>query len=607
VTAAKQIADIKGGHVLEKGVPLSRSRLWDFERAYYERQGLRAWSEGHVPSAITSNPIMAGAYAEVIVAFLRDCEAAGQLDRSRTVHVLELGSGSGRLAHGLVRRLRQLLEATAMRDQRVTVVLSDFDEAKLEELACHPRLQEPIASGWIDFATVDVAAPGEVRTWKSEQPIADSPLVVVANYVFDSIPSDVYAIRSGVVHEVGLTLTADAPELDRLDPKALSRLRLSWDPTEGPAGTTGHPGLDAVLARYAEVLDTTMVMLPTAALSCVEGLAAAAGAPTLALIADKGWAHLRDLTGQGPPVVVPDGGSFSIMVNFDAVARVVRAAGGTALLPPHQVLHLVVGAFVLGDLAATETARRYADVLGEAGPDDVHSVRGATKPPAELTLQQALSLLRTTRWDSRTFLELFPFLYQLVGDAHGQAKTDVASAVRRVWDEWYPIGEPSDLALYLGLLLSRVGQHREALAFFAASHEQMGNNPDAHFGAARAHIALREMDAGLREVRAALVLDPGLELARTLAVELEAELGCDDGGIAPRTAGDDGSTARSAGRDPSTDGAPPPQEGAGGDAPAPRPRAAGRRDAPPPGAGATAPSPGPEARTAPSTDKVLPS
>ncbi len=533
MTGAKRIADIKGGHVLEEGVPLSRSRLWEFERGYYERQGLRAWGEGEVPSAITSNPIMAAAYAEVIVAFLRDCDAAGHLDSSRPVHVLELGSGSGRLAYGLVRRLRQLLAATRLRDQPVTVVLSDFDQAKLEQLAAHPRLQDDLASGWLDFAVVDAAAPGEVRTWQRRELVAGAPLIVIANYVFDSVPADVYAIQAGAVHEVGLTLMADAAELDSHDPKALARLRLSWDPADGPAPPTGNPELDSVLARYAEVLDTTMVILPTAALACLDRLATAAAAPTLALVADKGWAHLRDLAGLGPPVLVPDGGSFSMMVNFDAVARVVRAGGGTALLPPHQAQQLVVGAFVLGTLDATETARRYADVLAEGGPDDIHAVRSAMKPATgKLTLQQALSLMRTTRWDSRTFVELFPVLYEQSAEISSRAKADLALAIHRVWDEWFPIGEPVDLAVYAGLLLSRIGQHREALPLFAASHELMGNNPEAHFGAARAHHALRELDEALKEVREALALNPALELARTLALELEAELGRDSGGAA---------------------------------------------------------------------------
>jgi len=229
------------------------------------------------------------------------------------------------------------------------------------------------------------------------------------------------------------------------------------------------------------------------------------------------------------------------MVNFDAVARVVRAGGGTALLPPQQPQQLVVGAFVLGRLDAPETARRYADVLAEGGPDDLHSVRTAmTATDGKLTLQAALSLLRTTRWDNRTFMEVFPTLYQLAGDATSHAKADVAAAVRRVWDEWFPIGEAADVALYVGLLLSRIGQHREALPMFAASHELLGKNAEAHFGAARAHHALRELDQALTEVREALAIKPGLDLARTLALELEAELdveaGADHGAPPPAAA-----------------------------------------------------------------------
>jgi len=534
VTDAKRIADIKGGHVLEQGVPLSRSRLWELERSYYERQGLRAWGDGEVPSGITSNPVIASGYAEVILAFLRDCDAAGHLDRSRPVHVLELGSGSGRLAFALVRRLQELLGATSLRDQPVTVVISDFDAAKLEQLAAHPRLQGDLASGRLDFAVVDAAEAAEVRTWRRKELVADAPLVVVANYVFDSLPADVYAIRAGAVHEVGLTLTADTPVLQPEDTDALRRLRLTWDPADAPAPSLGRPELDSVLTRYAEVLDTTMVSLPTAAIDCLDRLATAANAPTLALVADKGWAHLRDLAGLGPPAIVPDCGSFSMMVNFDALARVVRARGGTVLLPPHQAQQLVVGAFVLGGLDATETARRYADVLAEGGPDDIQSVRAGTWPAKEkLTLQQALSVLRTHRWDSRTFVEVFPTLYEQAGEATPRAQADVALAVQRVWEWWFPIGEALNVALYLGVLLSRIGRHREALPMFAAAHEPRGATAEIHFAAARARHALRELDEALKEVRAALDINPGFEEARDLAIILEADLGRDTGGAHP--------------------------------------------------------------------------
>ncbi len=527
---AKRIADITAGHVLEQDVPLSRSRLWDFERAYYERQGLKAWGEGEIPHAITSNPMIAAGYAEVIVAFLRDCDAAGRLDRNRRVHVLELGSGSGRLGYSLLRHLRPLLAATPLRDLPVTVVLSDFDGTKLEQLATAPRFQQDLADGWVDFAVVDAAAPGEVRTWRRGEVVAGGPLVVVANYVFDSLPADVYSVSKGTLHQVGLTMLADSPTLDRHDPNALSRVRLSWNPADAPAPSTGIPALDAVLARYAEVLDTTMVMVPTAALSCLGQLSAAAAAPMLALVADKGWSHLRDLSGLGPPVLVPNAGSFSMMVNFDALARVVRAGGGTALLPPHRAQQLVVGAFVLSDLPAVETAHRYVDTLAERGPDDIFSVRRGLAAGGTLSLQQALSKLRTSRFDSHVFLELFPTLHDRSAEADCTDRTDLALAVHRVRHAWFPIGEAQDVALCLGVLLARIGHHREALELFAESIETRGANAAAHFASALAHHALRELDQALKEVRESLAIDPGSDAARKLAVELEAELGRDDGG-----------------------------------------------------------------------------
>ena len=529
MASAKRIADITAEHVLEKDVRLSQSRLWDFERAYYERQGLRAWGAGEVPHAITSNPMVAAGYAEVIVAFLRDCDAAGRLDRTRRVHVLELGSGSGRLGYALLRHLRPLLAATPLRDLPVTVVLSDFDGAKLEELAAAPRFARDLAEGWLDFATVDAAAAGEVRTWRGEV-LADAPLVVVANYVFDSLPADVYAVAQGAIHDVDLTILADAPALDRHQPNALSHLRLEWKAADEPAPPTGSPAVDAVLGRYAEELDATMVTIPTTALACLERLSAAAAAPVLALVGDKGFSHMRDLAGQGPPVFAPDAGSFSLMVNFDAVARVVRAGGGTALLAPHQAQHLVVAAFVLGDLEVPETAHRYGP-LAEGGTDDIFAVRKAQLAGGTPTLQQALSRLRIDRFDVSTFLELFPTLHQLAADAEGAVKTDVALAVRRVHEAWFPIGEAADVSLCIGALLSRIGHHREALELYAESADLRGPSAAASFASAVAAHALRDLDRSLKDVRDALALDPANDAARRLALELEAELAHTGAGV----------------------------------------------------------------------------
>jgi tetratricopeptide (TPR) repeat protein len=533
---AKRIEDVTGGYVLEQSVPLSRSRLWAMQRAFYVHQGIKAWGSGSVPHQITCNPVIASAYAEVIVAFLRDCDAAGRLDHATRVHVLELGSGSGRFAYLLLRHLRRLLGASpSLRDVPVTVVVSDFDAAKLEQLAAHPRLQADLEDGWLDIATVDAAAPGEVRTWRSGTVLRDGPLVVIANYVFDSLPAEAYAIQAGTAHLARLSVYADEPDVDLDDPGSLERLRFAWDADPEPAGPTGDDELDSLLARYADVLDTTWILLPTAALRCLDRLVSDAAAPVLALVADKGWAQRRELYGLGGPSIVPHSGCFSLMVDFDAIAHVVRGRGGIAMVPPHRPQHLVVSAFVLGGIEATETAASYADRLAEGGPDDVYDVRAALAPVGgQLTLEQALSILRMARWDSQLFLDLFPVLLQLAPVTTGPVKADFARALRRVWEGWFPIGEPGDVALCVGILLSGIGQHRESLELFNASHELMGTNANAHMASAIAHYSLRELDQALKDVREALAMEPGLDAPRALAAEIETDLGRDDGGAFPR-------------------------------------------------------------------------
>jgi len=58
---------------------------------------LYAVRDSRMPQYITSNPMIATAYAEMIFGFLQD--RANKEDQSEPVFVVELGAGAGRLAY----------------------------------------------------------------------------------------------------------------------------------------------------------------------------------------------------------------------------------------------------------------------------------------------------------------------------------------------------------------------------------------------------------------------------------------------------------------------------------------------------------------------------
>ena len=84
----------------------SEAPIWELQRTYYEELGMKAWNNDQVPQYITSNPMIATAYAEIIFGFLRD--RADQGDLTETVTILELGAGAGRLGYHVSHKLCEL-------------------------------------------------------------------------------------------------------------------------------------------------------------------------------------------------------------------------------------------------------------------------------------------------------------------------------------------------------------------------------------------------------------------------------------------------------------------------------------------------------------------
>ena len=90
--------------IIDADKPLSQSLLWQIQRTYFEQAGMKAWQDDVVPSNISSNPVMARAYSQIVFGYLRDCFATAQrgefeLDPSQPLNIIELGAGSGRMAY----------------------------------------------------------------------------------------------------------------------------------------------------------------------------------------------------------------------------------------------------------------------------------------------------------------------------------------------------------------------------------------------------------------------------------------------------------------------------------------------------------------------------
>ena len=408
------------------------------QRAFYEQRGGEAFAE--IPHEAVDNPWLAAAYARVIAAFVRD---AG-LDPSQPLRIVELGAGTGRFAHGLRRELRERI------DHDLQYVMTDFAQRQLDDWAANPALEG------FELARLDLTSgslPGG---------LAAEPLVVIANYVFDSVPADAFAVRDGVLEECLVEVTGD--------------LELNYTRRPVTPGHYGDPDLDALLEHYRANLGDTVFTIPRTALAALRALREAANDRLLLLAADKAFSTEEALGHREEPQPARHSGAFSLMVNFHALGHYAERHGGTLLHGGDRHAAIDVGAFVFG--TSSETRAAYADAIAGFGPGDLAILtQGVERVADGLTVAEIVALLRLSRWDATTLHAVLGPLLEHAADADPATQEDLREALMEIDDRHFRVpGEP-DLPFAIGLLLYELQDYEDAIAYFEASLEQHGHDP----------------------------------------------------------------------------------------------------------------------------------
>ena len=526
--------------LLDRRRRLSRSLLWKLQRKYFERQGIEVWRQGAVPQYITSNPFTANAYARVVFGFLRDCHTAAStddnrefppLDFSQPVYVVELGAGSGRLACHFLKVFTGILSRSALNAVPVCYVMTDFAPWTVDYWREHPSLHPFVEAGQLDFALFDAEQPGDLSLLQSGNTLSSetvkNPLVVIANYFFDSIPQDSFTIDSGQLYENLVTLSSPQFEPNPNDPELLGRIEISYALNPVTSDYYDEPDLNRILRSYQERLTDTTILFPITALRCIRYFIELPGERLLLLSGDKG--HVREnslLNLEAPWMNIH--GSVSMLVNYHALAQYVLNRGDQVLQTSHQHTKLNVSAFLLGKHPSdyVETCQAFHEAIGRGGPDDFFVLKkGIENHYGDLTLEQLLAWLRLSGWDADILLDSVPALLDKAKSAPDSLKQELYCAIQQVWEMYYPIGEKRDLAFHLGTLLQVMAFYTQALDYYDHSLRSYGPNLSTFYNMGSCHYNLGQLEAALGCINQALEVDPAFEDARMMRVKIQSEIG----------------------------------------------------------------------------------
>jgi hypothetical protein len=513
--------------IVETRRPFSGSHIWQLQDAYFAGRGVEAWRQGEVPHYVTSNPTIANAYAEIVFAFRRDLRRLAGHDDPLTI--CEFGAGSGRFAFHFLRRLEHLCARADTAPEAFRYVLTDVADTNLEFWRSHPRFQPYIERGLLDMARFNVMEPGALALQISGTTLGPGslrvPPVVIGNYLFDSVPPDLFYLKQERAWHCLVSLSVnDAPAA--LDPaELLAKLQVHYDYEEIAAPPYAESWLNELVSEYRHSLQDTHLSFPASGLRCLQSLSAICERGMLVLSADKGEHRLERLDRRAPPDLVRHG-SVSMSVNYHAFTRMCERRGGAALVPAHGHRSIDVIGLLMVEQAdrCTETHNAYQRHVREFGPDGFYTVsKHAREHIPQMSVDDILAYLRLSHHDSHLLARYLPRLMELAPEFDAPTRHDVAEALAQVWDGYFPLGEEVDLANGIAALLYAMDDYARALAFFQTSMEIYGPDTGTLYNVAACFHGLGEDAAAAAMLRKVLEYDPGNDPARMMLSECEGD------------------------------------------------------------------------------------
>ena len=516
--------------LISESQPFSQSNLWELQQSYYVQQGIDAWRLGHVPHYVSSNPRMANSYAEIVVAFWRDQQQLG-VKADTPFYLCELGAGAGRFAFHFLQRLAALCQQADIPLTDFCYIMTDISQQNLDYLNQHPQFQPYFASGLLDLAFFDINYSNDLTLQHRQFSITPGtlaqPFVVIANYLFDSIPQELFYIENGQIAQCLVSLHTDRnpDELDSTE--ILGHAHCTYDYhllTETPYAD--EPYLAQLITEYQQTLSDTHLLFPAAGLNCLHRLQSLSQSGYLLLSADKGNHRLGGLQNQPPPQLVAHTGCVSLSVNYHALKRFCIQQNGIALFSSQQHNHVNVGCLLFLDNATMykQTQGAYTRHVVEFGPDAFYSViKHARQEINTMGVRDILAYVRLSLDDAHIFACYLARLIELAPEFEPYEWETVRTITERVWQNYYPIGEKGNLADGIANLLFAMGDYEGALTYLAYSVERYGKKVDSLINMALCQQNLGNIQQAAALLREAQAYDPGLLIIQELLESLYSD------------------------------------------------------------------------------------
>lgn len=484
------------------------------------------------------------------------------LDINEPLYIIELGAGSGKFSFFMLKALEEMSETCEFPMDKIKFVMTDFTEANFNFWQNHASLKKYFASGQLDAGIFDAVNDRNIKLWKAGITLGPdsckNPIVIVANYLFDTLYHDIFQVHHGELKE-GLVSTGSKfeHEPDPLEPDIIQRLdnHYKYLPiTESyyndEEGDELH--LRRILAWYKDYFKSTeaSLLLPIGTFRSLRRLAKFSNGRALVISGDKGNNSPDQFLGLMDPHIAVHG-SFSLMVNYHAIGAWFTSRGGFALHNPQEEASLKVSTFILtpentldtnnsdeyylGDNLARLDEQRakqfpylrraFLDYVDQFGPNDFFVMQKSLKEDmTNIPLRAVISILKLSDWDPDVFFKFRDCILAQSPTCGPKLRNDISRGIPRVWTNYYMLDSDKDIAFEVGRFYYGIREFEKALFYYKESTATVGEHHVTYHNQGLCYYSLGKLDLALENFHKAHKMCAEYEKARNWIEKVNMEL-----------------------------------------------------------------------------------
>ena len=490
---------------LDKKTRLSRCVLWRLQRDFYANSGVKAWL-GTVPYYITSNPIIAHGYAMVISGLIRDLLRRQEYDTSQKLYIIELGTGHGRFSFYMLKQLQLLRDIFDPLGVSFQYIMSDFAKSNIEFWSSHPQIKPLLEDGMLDFAQFDAEHDTQIHLIHSNNIFGinslNNPLVVIANYFFDSIPHDSYHVDAGKFYEALPRVTTSSRNIKNKKPIDTSKINIDFDYVEtDPSCYYDDPHLNAVLKYYQETLKKPSTpLVPYAGIQCINRLKKISNNKLLLITSDKAYSYLHEIDGLKNPGAYANGGFFP-MVNFHCMHEYFTRAGAQSIVQSYRkglkTCAVLIGLPKLDD-ELPETRLAIKEHIEDLSPVDAFNIyREFKKNKKSVELASLASLFQFCHWDPHVFNFFHGRVIETIANADETLRRLFDSGLKKIIQNYYYMPNNQNIPFEVGLVFHTMNNHQQAINHYLLSIDYFGKHFSVLYNCALCYYLLDQPQEAL--------------------------------------------------------------------------------------------------------------